>query len=134
MKKVAVITTIIASVLLSSASAMADSRSNDRNYKVNDHKMTTQSIRGVNPVSIELRIAQGIKSGKLTDFEAKQLLKGLSGLKATLRAVYKDHRVTKREENQVQKQDNQLNREVTKLLNNKATVKRGRGNERNHRN
>ncbi|CAA6826135.1 MAG: Unknown protein [uncultured Sulfurovum sp.] len=79
MKKVAVITTIIASVLLSSASAMADSRSNDR-------WVNTQSIHGVNPVSIELRISQGIRSGKLTDFEAKQLLKGLSGLKATLRS------------------------------------------------
>lgn len=130
MKKVAVTTTIIASILLSSASAMADSRPNDRNYNNNDHKITARSVDGVNPTSIELRISQGIKSGKLTTSEAERLVAGLNSLKATIRAVYKDNKVTHQEKNQVQKKDNQLNREITKLLNNKATVKQRHGNNR----
>ncbi|MEZ5537858.1 MAG: hypothetical protein R3F02_19820 [Thiolinea sp.] len=87
------------------------------------HKGYSQDIRGVNVAHFERMIANGAKQGRLTKSEVYTAKKGLNSLKATIRAVKSDRRVTNWEQNRVQQKAAQLSRQITRLLNNRAVVK-----------
>lgn len=100
---------LVTAILFASSAAMAAPNHNQLN--VNTHKM-------------EMRIDAGVKSGKLTPNESRQLRSELSKLKATIKAANKDHKITNWERNTVQAKEKALNKHITVLSNNKVVVKK----------
>ncbi len=78
----------------------------------------------VNIAQLDMRIDAGVKSGKLTQSEERQVRNELRALGASVKAALKDHKVTKRERANVADQEVALNKLITKLSNNKVVVKK----------
>ena len=78
----------------------------------------------VNIAQLDMRIDAGVKSGKLTQSEERQVRKELRTLGTSVKAALKDHKVTKRERANVADQEVALNKLITKLSNNKVVVKK----------
>lgn len=125
---------VLATLLFASAGANAASYSDSQRIypqnHVTSHKHVNKNhrqktnIQGVNVARLEWRIKQGVKRGQLTHREARIARQGLKSLKATIRAVKQDRRVSNWERNRVRQKHAQLNRKITRLLNNRAVTKR----------
>ena len=128
MKRSILITTgMIAGLLFTSTGAFAAAHGDSQRIQPQQHaKSYTKNIRGVNTDKLAQRIQKGVKSGKLTQGEARVAKQGLQSLKATIKVVLKDRKVTKWENSRVQKKNAQLTRKITRLMNNRTVAKRSR--------
>ena len=97
---------LVASVLFASSAAMAAPQHN------------------VNLPKLEMRIDAGVKSGKLTNVEERQLRTELLQLGKSIKAAMKNSQVSKWEYNSLENKETALSRHITSLANNKAVVKK----------
>ena len=101
---------LVASVLFASSAAMAAPQHNNR--------------VDVNLPKLEMRIDAGVKSGKLTNVEERQLRTELRQLGESIKAAMKNSQVSKWEYNSLENKETALSRHITSLANNKAVVKK----------
>jgi hypothetical protein len=141
MKHSILITTgMIAGLLFASSGAIAGPQGDSQKIYPQKHSVSKTAnkkagknqlnIRGVNVAQIESRIQNGIKRGKLTPAETRTAKRGLNSLKATIKVVKSDRRVTKWEQERVQKKSAQLTRQINQLINNRVVVKNNKPSRR----
>lgn len=82
-----------------------------------------------NTYKLEQRIDSGVKIGKLTPSETRQLRTELGKLKATVKAANKDHKITNWERKNAASKELALSKNITKLTNNRDVVKK-HGNDK----
>ena len=101
---------LVASVLFASSAAMAAPQHHNR--------------VDVNLPKLEMRIDAGVKSGKLTNVEERQLRTELLQLGKSIKAAMKNSQVSKWEYNSLENKETALSRHLPSLANNTAVVKK----------
>ena len=110
---------LIAGVLFASSAAMAAPQGHFQRVDVNIPRL-------------DMRIDAGVKSGKLTRTEERQLRTELRRLGSAVKLAKNDHQVTRIERDKLERKEAALNRHITKLANNKAVVKKANKHKQHH--
>lgn len=85
----------------------------------------------INVGALEARIDSGVATGKLTLGEEQVLRSELKSLRYSLKMALKDHRLSNRETNSLERQESKLKRHIHKLSTNRI-VAGGYHHDRNH--
>lgn len=134
MKKVAIITGALMAAVFASSVAMADGPRRPAPPAPGHHMTAPQPMFvGVNTNMLDKRIDAGVKNGKLTKSEERQLRAQLKGLEASIKAAKKDRRITAWERTSLKNKETQLNRNIIKLVNNRDVVRRNDNRHDNNR-
>ncbi|MEZ5477607.1 MAG: hypothetical protein R3E95_09025 [Thiolinea sp.] len=139
MKKIAIISGMLAGLMLASSAVMAGPQSHGNNqgefqriqvvkHQANHNKGHQPHIPGVNIAQLEKRIDLGVRQGKLNKGETYKVRKGVADLKATLRVVLRDHQVSAWESKRVKSKYAELERDLNRMLSNQ----RGHGQRSDH--
>lgn len=112
MKKITLFSSaLMASVLFASSVAMAAPHEQHHRLDINVSKL-------------DMRIEAGVKDGKLTPMEERELRTELRELSSAVKSAMTDHhKVTKSERFSLEAQETALDQHITKLANNRAVVK-----------
>ncbi|HPQ94706.1 MAG: hypothetical protein KDI44_13100 [Thiothrix sp.] len=122
---------LITATLFASSAAMAgnsshDSKQYDKSKQQTSHRVAPQPQHKkvvFSTAKLEQRIAHGVKTGSLTRTEHNTLNRELASLKATIKQVNRDRKVTTRERQQVEKKESRLSRLIQTLSSNRAVVR-----------
>lgn len=85
----------------------------------------------VNAGALDARIDSGVATGKLTRGEERVLRSELKSLRYSLKMALKDHRLTNKERNSLERKESNLKRSIYKLSNNRI-VARGYHHDRHN--
>ena len=89
------------------------------------------SMNTVNIGALDARIDSGVATGKLTRGEKRVLRSELKSLRYSLKMALKDHRLSNKERNSLERKESQLKRNIYKLSNNRVMA-RGSYHDRDH--
>jgi hypothetical protein len=105
-------TLLVASAVLGSSSAMAYQGGYSNNT--------------INLGALEALIDSGVATGKLTRGEERVLRSELKNLRSTVRIALKDHRLSSKERNAIERKESKLKSNIYKLSNNRLTTRGSR--------
>ncbi|TXH72592.1 MAG: hypothetical protein E6Q85_06405 [Thiothrix sp.] len=77
----------------------------------------------VNIGALDARIDSGVATGKLTRGEERMLRSELKSLRYSLKMALKDHRLTNKERNSLERKESNLKRNIYKLTNNRIVAR-----------